>query len=566
MTKRGKPTPHPKSTVSGQTRDRKRIDWRRFLPLLVIVGGIAAYANSFPGEFMLDDARNIARNERIHDLWPPWPIINRSRRPVVSLTLAVNYAIGGLSVRGYHAVNLVIHLLAALTLHGIVRRTLLWHGFRGRYEQTSSWLAMVVALAWAVHPLQTESVTYIIQRAESLMGLFYLLTLYCVVRGAHSARGHRWYIVAVAACALGMGSKAVMVSAPLVVFLYDRTFIANSFGECLRRRRALYVGLACTWGVLVACGVARGVLGLSASASAHVGFQFKGITPIEYALTQPGVILHYLRLSIWPHPLCLDYGWPVARTFGAIVPPAIVIIVVLAGTLWALWRRPWLGFVGAWFFLILAPTSSFVPIRDPFFEHRMYLPLAAAVVFVVVGGHTLLERLLLRIAPARALRALITWGVVLAVTAPLGYATVQRNKDYHNEPQMWADVVAKRPDNPRGRYNLGTRLNSAGRYEDAIVQFREALRIDPRHASAHCNLGVALKRSGKVDQAVAEYHKAIRLDPRHANAFSNLGNALLQQGKIDEAIQAYRRALTIKPRHADARLNLGVAFMRQGRY
>ena len=185
-------------------------------------------------------------------LCPPSHGETVSGRPVLNLSLALNYAVSGCDVRGYHVTNLAIHLAAALLLFGIVRRTLpRFRGCGGGQQlarlQLATPLALAIALLWAVHPLQTESVTYIVQRAESLMGLFYLLTLYCFLRGAGSARAIFWYAGSVLACLLGMATKEVMVSAPLVVLLYDRTFLAGSFREAWRRRWAYYLALAATW-------------------------------------------------------------------------------------------------------------------------------------------------------------------------------------------------------------------------------------------------------------------------------------------------------------------------------
>ena len=143
-----------------------------------------------------------------------------SSRPVVQLSLAFNYALGGLNVWGYHAFNFVIHVLAGLTLFAILRRMFESERLRMRYGQSAPWLAGLIALIWLVHPLQTESVTYVIQRAESMMGLFFLLTMYAGIRGASSARPAAWFVAAIIACALGMASKESMVVAgPILIVL-----------------------------------------------------------------------------------------------------------------------------------------------------------------------------------------------------------------------------------------------------------------------------------------------------------------------------------------------------------
>ena len=188
---------------------------QKLIPLLVIVAGLLAYHNSFTGPFIFDDTFSIKENPTIRHLWPIWQSLSPPHRgglavegrPVINLSVAINYALGGYAVWGYHAFNLMVHILAGLTLFGLVRRTLVQPRLRERFGSVANELALATAVLWVVHPLQTESVTYIIQRAESIMGLFYLLTLYCFVRGVESRRRGLWSGLSVTACALGMASK-----------------------------------------------------------------------------------------------------------------------------------------------------------------------------------------------------------------------------------------------------------------------------------------------------------------------------------------------------------------------
>ncbi len=556
--------------------------WRRRLPpVLLIVAVAAVYLNSFDGAFLFDDVYHIVENERIRRVLPLWHLF-AVERPLVEFSLAVNYALGGLNPWGYHAFNAAVHLLAALTLFGVVRRTLRQVGGGG------TWSAWAVALLWAVHPLQTQSVTYVIQRGESLMGLFYLLTLYCAIRGAQSSRRLWWYGAAIAACALGMASKAVMVTAPVMVVVYDLVLsrrgrrtarrdlpatranpVASAprsdgaaFAGVLRRRWALYLGLAATWGVLWACGVTRGVLDSTAPRS-YVGFGYHGATPLAYLATQAGVIVHYLRLSLWPTRLCLDYDWPMASSLGDALAPGLVILALLLTTAWGLIRRSWLGFAGAWFFVILAPTSSFIPIKDPAFEHRMYLPLAAVIAVVVIGGRVLMDELLGPLS-AHGKGLVVRAGLIVLAAGALGYSTFERNKDYATEVTMWADVAVKRPQSARARVALGNALLTQNRVDEAIAAYREAERIQPNRADASCGLGMGLARKGALDAAVAAYRESLRLDPNLAKAHYNLGNALSRQGRIDESIRSFHECLRIEPRFAEAHCNLGNALAGQG--
>ncbi|MGA2139905.1 MAG: tetratricopeptide repeat protein [Verrucomicrobiia bacterium] len=526
---------------------------QKFIPLLVVAAGLLAYHNSFTGPFIFDDVPSIPENPTIRHLWPIWNAlapphkggITVEGRPIINLSLAINYALGGLDVRGYHVLNLIIHILAGLTLFGVVRLTLLQPKLRERFGTVANELALAVAVLWTVHPLQTESVTYIIQRAESIMGLLYLLTLYCFIRGTESQKPGFWFACSIMACGLGMATKEVIVSAPLVVLLYDRTFVAGTFAEAWRRRWRWYTGLACTW--LVAGGlVSRGVVrGGSAGLGTGVGWQ-------AYALTQTQAITHYLRLSAWPHPLVFDYGTGLANSVGEVVPCALLVAVVLVGTLIALCRWPAVGFLGACFFAILAPTSSVMPVvTQTMAEHRMYLPLAAVVVLGVMGIHAVVGRRTVAVA------------AVLAVG--LGVLTVQRNRDYCSDIAIWDDTVAKCPQNPRAHYNLGLALTQAGRVGESIGHYEQALRISPAYAKAHNNLGFALSQAGRVQDAIAHYEQALRINPDFAEAHCNLGMALGQVGKIEEAIPHYEQALRIKPDFAEAHNNFGVAFVRLGR-
>src|SRR5262245_43870590 len=204
----------------------------------LIVAVVATYANSFWGIFLLDDTRAIVENSRIQELWPLGPILS-GPRPVVDLSLAVNYAISGVRPWSYHAVNLLIHLFATLTLFGLVRRTVLRINSE-RLKVGATPIAFATAILWAIHPLQTQAVTYVIQRSESMMAMFYLLTLYCFARGAIENR-REWYAAAVVACALGMGSKAVMITAPVVVLLYDRAFVASRWREIWEHRWGVHL-------------------------------------------------------------------------------------------------------------------------------------------------------------------------------------------------------------------------------------------------------------------------------------------------------------------------------------
>jgi len=401
-------------------------------------------------------------------------------------------------------------------------------------------------------------VTYIIQRAESLMALFYLLTLYCFIRSVKSPNHVAWYIAAVAACALGMGSKEVMVSAPLIVLLYDRSFVAGSFREAWRRHWGLYLGLAATGLIL-----ARAVLEAFGPRAQSAGFKLPGLTSLQYAQSEFGVILHYLRLAFWPAGLCLDYAWPIARSAAEIAPGAIVVGILLAATIWSLARHPAWGFAGAGFFLVLAPTSSIMPIKDLAFEHRMYLPLAALMAAGVVATHRIGQALVRRLAETederKRLGGRIAVMLVFSAAAAFGALTYLRNAEYGTAISIWKDTADKRPRNVRALNQLADAYSRAGDYGKAVDCCDKAIQANPEWAGSYNTRGNVHARAGQFAEALADYDRAIELQPDYAEAFDNRAGACVNAGRYEQAIYDCDRAIALKPDLAEAFYNRGNA-------
>lgn len=549
-----------RATGAGHSAHRRRASpgsgWiERFAPILLVAAGLLAYHNSFQGSFVLDDLYAIPGNESIRSLanvFTPPPGTPVAGRPLVNLSLAINYAIGGLNPTSYHVFNLIIHVLAALTLFGVVRRTLESPGLRDRYRGRAAGLGAAVALLWVVHPLTSESVDYTIQRTELLMGLFLLLTLYFALRGFEAPRKPGWHVAALAAFALGLASKEVTVVAPLVVLACERLFWPTVPGGARKRRWRLYGGFAAILFVSILVFATR-------FQRTFVGLTGRDVSPWEYALTQTGVVVHYLRLAVWPSPLVADYaGWPIAKSVAEVPATLAAIAALVVLTFWGLLRRRKLAFLGVFFLLVLAPTSTFRPLlTEVVAERRMYLPLAAVIALVVVAGDALLRRL----AAPRAVSA----AVVTVVAVVLALVTIRRNEDYRTEFGFWTDIVSKRPDNPRARAWLGNALHDLGRDGEALEQLAVAVRLDPRDATAHYNLGVVLASLGRNDEAIERQREALRLKPDYPSAHNNLGNALENRGDLDGAVGHYREAIRLDPRYAIGHYNLGRMLRLQGR-
>jgi protein O-mannosyl-transferase len=509
---------------------------------LIFSVGAAAYSNSLHGAFFVDDRGCILLNPTIRSFWTAWwPPANgdpTAGRPLVNLSLAFNYFVSGFQVWSYHLLNLIIHLLAALTLLGVVRRTLASPKLPPRCGARAWPLALATTVLWTVHPLQTESVAFVSQRAESLMGLFYLLTLYGLARAVEVRTGRCWLVVSAAACLLGMFCKEVMVTAPLLALLYDRTFVTGTFAETWRQRWKYYVALAATWIPLAGLVWAAGNRGGSAGFHAGVAWQ-------DYAWSQFPVIAHYLSLSGWPHPLTLDYGVTLAQSLGAVVPAAGLILALAAGTIYLLWRRSAWGFLGAWFFIVLAPSSSVIPIvTEIAAEHRMYLPLAALALLVVLGLDACLQ-------PRLFAAAIAVWAMAL------GSLTFERNEDYQTELVNYQAMVAAMPENARAHQNLGVNLAAAGRLRESAQESRNALRINPRMAEAEHNLGFVLAQLGQPDQAILHYRNALRIFPDSIPDHTALGSLLASTGQLADATTEFATVVRLQPDSAEAHLNLG---------
>jgi Flp pilus assembly protein TadD len=508
------------------------------------VAVILVYSNSFHGPFQYDDFVDIRDNVTIRHLWPligvfRFPQGGFITRPVANLTFALNYATGGLNPFHYHLTNLAIHIGASLAFLGVLRRTLSLPRFQARFSGQIPALSLVTAALWALHPLLTESVSYITQRYESLMGLFVLLTFYAVVRMATAPSPVRWALLASAYCLLALGSKEVAVSVPILVLLFDRTFLAGTFRGAWRERRVLYLGLLLAWTCFAYIQMG----------AAHRTFAGYGLTTPwwKYALNQPRVILHYLRLVIWPHSLNFDYYWPLAKTWGQLVPSIMAIGGLLGLSLWALVRRPIPAFLAIFFFFILAPTSSVMPILDLAVEHRMYLPSVPVVVFLVFAVHRLIHHLMAK-QWLNSSSVRLTAVVLFACTlASLGALTFLRNEDYQNSIDLWRDCVEKSPNNPRAHHNYAYNLSEEGYNDEALRQFAIACDLAPGMPIFHTNYGVLLGRVGRYPEALEQLRQAVKLEPDNYRNIYNLAVGLWQKGSLDSAIICFKAAIQVNP-------------------
>lgn len=553
-----------------------------YAPAILAVAALVAYSNSFGVPFLFDDSQNVVGNFSIKHLggafFPASDSVTGGR-PLLNLCFALNYALGRLNVDGYHVVNLLIHVAAALVLYGVYRRVLAGLHPADSLGRHAEAIAFASALLWMLHPLQTEAVTYISQRAESLMALCYLLTFYSFVRSFDSASPRLWLAISVAACVAGVFVKELIATAPLAVLLFDRLFVGRAFPAIWRRRRYYYACLFASWPILAAVQATLRRTG--------VGFH-TGVQGWVFAMYSCRTIVLYLKLIFWPHPLNFDYGdIPRLMLVQDFLPYVVLIGALVALAIWLCFAKPALGFPLFCFFLFLAPSHSIIPLTaQPMAEHRVYLGISCIVIIVVAALYDWLGS-----------RAGLLVGLVAAAFLTTTYV---RNRDYRSVTAAWRDVVAKAPDSARGHYALAGAYYLSGRYDDAKAEFERTIELAPEFADAYSDLGLLYcERPGGIEhaielfragvargstnlrvhvllglglektvggdrEAIGEFRKAIEMGETDSDealpfAYTELARLMSRKpGKRDEAIALYRKAIDLAPDQLDAGVGLGL--------
>jgi tetratricopeptide (TPR) repeat protein len=505
-------------------------------------------------------------------------------RPLVSLSFALNYAAGGLDPRGYHAFNLALHLSCALLILSLVRRTLSLPSLQATWGGAAAEIGFAVALLWVVHPLTSEIIDYVTQRTEAMMALCLLATMYAALR-AHTSPEGPWHGLAIGVCLLGTLCKETMVVTPVLVACYDRAYLMPSWRDAFRERGSLYLGLIASWFVLASV--------MWSGPRAAVGGFSAGIPPFTYLLNQAVVIVDYLRLSAWPVDLVAFYGWPQPLTIPEVATHLTFIATLVTATVVTYIGAPSAGFLGVWFFGILAPTSSIVPIATEVgAERRMYLPLVALITLAVL--------VVWRLVGSRALTV-----VAVALAAVLAVNTAARNRDYATPLSLAQTIVDRRPSGV-AHHMLGEQLANSNRLDEASVQLQRA--IDLGNTRARFQLGRIFMAKGNLAAAAAELESVVKLDgvsqplrwleppaievltarlllgqiyastrrwdaaetqaravlarvPAHLDARRLLAASLAGQQRWEESITEHRQYLQLRPGDAQARINLGVSLV-----
>ena len=609
--------------------------------LAVAIVGFIAYSNSFSVPFQFDDIRVIEENPVIKNISNFNPFLKgyeakprddyNSRRYLGYLSLALNYRWGGLDTAGYHVVNILIHVINGILVYFLVILTFSTPYFNkagigdqglgiGKGKQktetgdpaavyspqspipdpqltTPAFIALFSALLFVAHPVQTQAVTYIVQRFTSLTTLFYLLSVVMYIKGrllasTQADKPASWqackpasYLLSLLSAICAMKTKEIAFTLPLMILLFEFTF----FRSTLKRKLFLLVPIFLTLAIIPMSMLHTDKpLGELLSDLSEKSRLQTDMPRGDYLMTELRVIVTYIRLIFLPVNQNLDYDYPIYRSFFS--PPVFLSFLFIA-TLFGIalyllyksrqadkpasWEACKLGSLQAdvtfdlsrliafgilWFFLALSVESSFIPIVDVIFEHRIYLPSVGA--FVALAAALFAAAMRAKNRWPRAEKAVIP--VSLMIVLMLSSATFARNRVWQDRERLWEDVVRKSPGNARAHNNLCFVSLENKRVDQAIQQCRAALGLRPDYSDARINLGIACNAKGMYDEAIEHFLIALSMNPDDADAHNNLGIAYVSQGRYDEAITHYQIAKRLWPDYAEAYNNLGVAYASKG--
>ncbi|MDY6986973.1 MAG: tetratricopeptide repeat protein [Thermodesulfobacteriota bacterium] len=563
--------PDKKAVIDRGSKDR------HLLAILVICLCCAVvYANTLDSPFVLDDIVHISRNPHIRlthldfgklrDAAFKSPLTSR---PVANASLALNYYLGKYDLRGYHIFNIAVHLINGVLVY-LLAFTIFRHlsGIRTQEltrspdstipsprDPSIALMPLFAALIFLAHPLQTQSVTYTIQRMNSMAAMFYLLSLFLYIHGRLARRGWKtwsFFSFSLLSWILALGSKQIAATLPFIIIIYEWYFFQDLSIPWLRKN-IMYLLLPFAVFILVAFVF----LGSHPFERIAAIYSYRDFTLGERLLTQFRVVVFYISLMLYPHPSRLNLLHHFTTSHSLWEPMTTVISFVfvgaLIGTALRLAKRNRLiSFCILWFFGNLVIESSVIG-AEMLWEYRLYLPM--------FGVALVLSYLLFS-----ALWRKRLWAVMIAsfIILSLGTVTYLKNKIWQDDMTLWSDVLSKNPQSARAHLNLGAILVTQGKVDDAIAHYREALKIKPYYVRTHNNLGIALRQKGDLDEAISHYRTALRIRPEYVDAHNNLALVLKDQGNLDEAISHYRRALQIEPYSAEVHNNLGIALRQKG--
>jgi Tfp pilus assembly protein PilF len=567
--------------LSGFDGERSMSSCRRVLFAAVTLSLLvfAVYSNSLHGSFHLDDFHSIAENPNIHLKDLTWQNIQKTLRsdlnypeklyrPVSGFSFGLNYYFGGLEVKGYHLLNMAIHYLSALFLFLFLHQTLQLPSLKEKYGRRAYSIALLGSAFWAVHPIQTEAVTYVVQRMSSLAGMFYILAMYFYIRARKESR-ETWkrvfWISCLISSVLAFGSKENAALIPLALILCEILLVQKDRLRWLKKNGPWLAGALAFALVLgfVYLHYRRG-----GGIQAFLGdYKDRPFTLKERLLTQPRVILLYLSLLVYPSPSRLSVAHSIEISKSLLTPPStLAALLLLTGFLLFLvfvsGKYPLLSFSYLFFFANHLLESSVFPL-EMIFEHRNYIPSMMFFLPPAMGFFKALESPKVR---AGMKFALFSFSTLLLVG--FGLWTFERNFAWTSEGTLWRDAMEKAPDQFRPHHNLGLYYQQQGYLDRAIAEFKKALESPgfSRKNEAfitYYQLGKAYQELGRMDQARHFYEGALRIKPDLAQALAALAVLQSLEGREDLAEEYLHKALTCSPDDPYVNFSAGVACLKK---
>lgn len=516
----------------------------------IVLFGVVLYSNTLHVPWYMDDLNNILDNRAVHTLEDAWSAVFSTARGFINLTFAVNYALGGDNAVGFHVVNIAIHLLTCCLVFLLLKRVF----------PKNILSAAGGALIFLAHPLQTQAVTYIVQRATSLAGLFFFLAIYLYTRFREDLEGtpkRNWALFAGAlVCgALAVGIKQNTAVLPVAIMLFERYFLSGRHPLSWKRLCAYIApfALAPLWSAaqslfipLVANGETLSTLGKMPNL-----IHLQQLSPLNYLFTEFSVIWLYLRLLVFPLGQALDYDYPIVTTLFTwpTFTGLLGIMLLLVMALKIRGKFPRISFGLFWFFLTLAIESTFIPL-DPVFEHRLYLPM--------FGFGLALMACLVKL-PGR-----VNLTFALVIILILSVLTWQRNARWNDPVAFYENNLQHAPRSERVYLGLGNALMNSGRVIDARRAYLSGLKINPEYTLLYLALAKSFSRSNENHKAVDLLLKAIAIEPGNDNLYVNLGGTYILLEQFDRAIEVLKKALSLAPQNPNIYMNLGVAYEQTG--
>lgn len=528
----------------------------------IVLLATAVYSNTFTSPFLLDDHDYIINFSKLYPIESYWP--PHGTRYFTYLSFALNFLAGGLDVRGYHLVNVSIHAangILVFFMAGLLMRTPRLAG-KGLPEFP---VAVLAALLFTAHPVQTEAVTYISQRFASLAALFYLssITLYLKWRLAEGGRlRHALYITALAFAYASQMTKEFSFTLPFVMLSIELAFFKGLPGRRLLNLVPFLLAMAVIPFMLFGPQIGHGIGGNVTGAQLR---DLKIFSAHDYLMTQFRVVVTYLRLLVLPTGQNLEYDYPLFRSFfnGQVLASFTFLLVLFSGAIYLFIRflRGGGGHLALismgvlWFFTTISVESSIVPIQDLVFEHRLYLPSAGMSIAASAAIFFFAQRL-----PSWRVLA----GACVLFVLPLSIAAYERNRVWQSGVALYEDAVKKSPNKERVRYNLAWEYHMAGQTDKAAAQYYETLKIAPAKQKAHFNLAAIFMSRQDFEKAKFHFIESARLEPNDQYVWSNLASVYMAQKDLSRAIEMYRLAVKVNPRYEDASYNLGLALIEKG--